>query len=378
MQGRKSVLVLVVLAAVIGVGLRLLLAYAFYGNTDQRSYEIVVATMERGGNLYAERAPYPYSPLWANLLLVLSRMAGSANLPFHFVVRGFLTLVDIADAWLIGLIASRIFSKADSASRITAAVYLLSPVAVLIVGYHGQFDNLATLPLLVAVSLYLRRQRPRPLVWIWVLGALSIIIKHITLFSVVVLFLYTAEKPWRALLMLGAATLVFLAAFLPYAPGSDGGILDALQYQGTGVHGPWRVFAALLELMLPHHPAICRQAMTVVFICLMGIVIPLVAVRYLRFPLVKSLEISAVAFRPDARFQHTVSHTTGYLGKPIQIAVVLDLYWFGDHVRSGQVRQHCHRNLCLARNVRRDLAGSDTMAGGCLVGEKPGGRGRMQ
>jgi hypothetical protein len=46
----KKIEWLTAIALVLGIGLRLTLAYAFVGNTDQQSWETVVEIMRRGGN----------------------------------------------------------------------------------------------------------------------------------------------------------------------------------------------------------------------------------------------------------------------------------------------------------------------------------------
>jgi len=162
-----------------GLALRLVLAYFLFGNTDQHNYQIVVEIMERGGNIYAEQAPYPYSPIWANMLFVLNKLASVSHIPFHFAVRGFLSLIDLANALLIGLIAVH---QTPQTSKKSSLIYWLNPSVILIVGFHGQFDNLALLPLLIATFLINYKPNSVSSIWIWILGTMSLCIKHITLF----------------------------------------------------------------------------------------------------------------------------------------------------------------------------------------------------
>ena len=173
----------------IGLGLRLGLAICFYGNFDQVSYEIVAEIMRRGGNVYAETSRYNYTPIWSYVLLVLNYGATWLGVPFHVMVRSFIIGVDLIDMLLIGYVAANGLSRN---LKVTAVGYWLNPVAILLVGYHGQFENLAILPLLLAVALYCRPVgRPRTL-WLWGLGTLALIIKHNTLFGVWMLFAYVA------------------------------------------------------------------------------------------------------------------------------------------------------------------------------------------
>ena len=187
-----------------------MLAWIFPGNYDQISYSIVAEIVERGGNVYAETARYNYSPLWSFILVTLHQIP----LPFHFSVRAFLTVVDVAIAFLLFRISER---------PAVAIVYLANPVTILLTGMHGQFENLAMLPLLVAV--YLIERKPR-LSAIWLLGVLSMLLKHITLFFVLFLFFKAAPTKRRAVLMMLAAGLVFLLSFLPYLPAGREGIIQ--------------------------------------------------------------------------------------------------------------------------------------------------------
>src|SRR5262249_27391892 len=91
-------------SVVIGVGLRLYLAYTHAGNYDQQSYEIVAGIARRGGNVYAETSRYNYSPVWFHVLLFLKNISLITGLAFPFVIRAFLTLVDLLCAWIVGLL----------------------------------------------------------------------------------------------------------------------------------------------------------------------------------------------------------------------------------------------------------------------------------
>ncbi len=229
-QGLPSLRTVTLSLVVLGLAARLVLAYAFYGNFDQTSYDIVASIMERGGNVYAETTRYNYTPVWAYCLLFLNRVALVTGLPFHFVVRGFLSLVDMVNALMIGLIAAQRDPK-DGKQR--SLLYLLNPVAILLVGCHGQFETLAMLPLLVATYLYARPGGRSPTAWVWLLGTMALVIKHITIFSVWTLFVYAAMTR-RAVIMVVGAFAVFVATFLPFLPDGMAGVLaNVVRYQSV-------------------------------------------------------------------------------------------------------------------------------------------------
>ena len=104
--GRSALLA--VAALVVGAGARLYFADSFYGNFDQTSFEIVARIMRREGNVFAETERYNYSPIWSYCLLVLNHVAETSGLQFHFVVRAFGTVVDVADALVVGLLSARL------------------------------------------------------------------------------------------------------------------------------------------------------------------------------------------------------------------------------------------------------------------------------
>jgi hypothetical protein len=261
----------------VGVGVRLYLAYAFRGNFDQLSYEIVADIMNRGGNVYAETSRYNYTPLWAYILSFLNHIASSSHLQFHFVVRSFLTIVDILIAVFIGLICSRL---GFSDTRIGFSLYLLNPVALLLTGFHGQFENLAMLPLLIATYIYLRQPANPHWKWIWLLGTLSLLIKHITVFGVWMLFYYSMTKR-KAVVMLFVSVLIFIATFLPSLPeGGSGIVRNVFMYQAVTSWGLARWLPILLVAPLFY-----------VFMILS----PFLAKEHLSLSQIRSMEFSGVA-----------------------------------------------------------------------------------
>jgi hypothetical protein len=274
----ESFLIPLTLVAIgVGVGVRLYLAYAFRGNYDQFSYELVAEIMNRGGNVYAETSRYNYSPLWAYVLAFLQYIADSSHVQFHFVIRSFLTMVDILVGIFIGLNCSR---WGFSDARIGFSLYMLNPVALMLVGFHGQFENLAMLPLLIGTYLYARQPASPPWKWIWLLGTTSLLIKHITVFGVWMLF-YSITTKRRAFMMFSFSVLFFWASFLPWLPEGGSGILtNVFKYQAVTAWGLARWFPVFLVAPL--------------FYAFM-ISTPVLAKEYLGLSLARSMEFSGVA-----------------------------------------------------------------------------------
>lgn len=274
----RAHLAMMLLGVSLAVGARLILAYAFYGNFDQGSWEIAADIMKRGGNIYAETDRYNYTAVWALVLLALKNLSLLVHLPFHFLVRTFLTVTDCTTALLIGLIALKI----GRSMRYAFLLYLLNPVAIITIGYAGQFETFATLPLLLAAYLHLKDPSPRSVKWAWLLGTLSILIKHNTIFGVWMLFAYVSRKTRNAFLMMAASVVVFLLAFVPYLPEGKEGIIHTVLFYKSAVS----IYG--LGRLLPN------MAAAPIFYGLM-LLMPFLAKDYLRIPMAKAMELSFVA-----------------------------------------------------------------------------------
>lgn len=291
-------------ALILGVGARLYLAVTFYGNYDQASYAIVARIMLAHGNVYAETFRYNYSPVWAYVLLGLAHIDLWTRVPqFQIIVRGFLTLVDVADAVLIGAIAARL---KPGRGLLAFSIYLLNPVAILLVGFHGQFENLAVLPLLGALYLSVRQSDRLSGSAAWLLGTASLLIKHLTVFSVWMLFVYVFTAR-RRLLMMALSVLVFLVSFLPYLPrGLDGIIHNVFLYgSGGGIYGigltTYAIWRVLHHIAIPTEtgPGLGLIQLSVygeraLFVGLM-VALPFIAKERFKLALPVSMELSAVA-----------------------------------------------------------------------------------
>jgi len=262
-----------------GIALRLWLAWGPYGNYDQTSWAIVAEIAGRGGNVYAETSRYNYGPLWFLLLSLLREISAAAGWPLHFAVRGFLTLADAGNAVLVGLLARQAGVRSAGAG---ALVYALSPVAILVVGYHGQFDNLAALPLLCAALLALRGGNEPRLGSVWALATLALCIKHLCLFSVWMLLVYAAGGVRKAAVLMAGSLAVFGAQFLPWLSGGGAGIArNVLRY--AGISRPYG-----LTTVLP------REVAALVFAAVL-VTLPVLARGPLRLGLTRAMELSAVA-----------------------------------------------------------------------------------
>lgn len=234
------------LALAVGLAGRLYFAAAFEGNFDQGSWEIVSAVMRRGGNIYSETDRLNYSPLFAYVLLGLDHVRSFTGLPAHLLIRGMLGIADVFVATLLSLIARQV---APGRARATFCIYMLNPVAILLVGYHGQIEILAALPLLLATWLHGRPRAPHQAV-IWALGSLSLLVKHLLIFQVWMLFTYSFSRFGR-LFATGLAVAMLVLSFLPFRDAGSDIIRDVVGRAGLGgIYGFGSLLPRIVSLPL--------------------------------------------------------------------------------------------------------------------------------
>ena len=108
-------------------------------------------------NPYLAPRLYPYPAAWVWFEVAAEWLARHAGVSFALAVK---TPVVIADAVLAGVLVSWGRERGALPSR-SAWAYALHPVAILVVGFHGQFDSVALLALVCALRWLDRGLRDR-------------------------------------------------------------------------------------------------------------------------------------------------------------------------------------------------------------------------
>lgn len=143
-QNDKNIsLKIYILAIVFSVIARLYLS-TFGFNYDFESYKIVVKIVQGGGNVYAETSRYNYGPIWFNILNIL-------NFFGEYFRIGLILTLSLADI----LISCILWGKGF---KLSALLFLFSPITIFISGYHNQFDNLAVLLAMLSVLIFVERE----------------------------------------------------------------------------------------------------------------------------------------------------------------------------------------------------------------------------
>jgi hypothetical protein len=203
-------------------------------------------------------------------------IAASTGLPLHFVLRTMLTIADVGNAMLIGVIAQRVSGWSWHRGF---ATYFLNPVSILLVGFHGQLEPLAALPLLGAIVLAGAARPSRRLTW--ALGTLSLVLKHNLAFMVWTLYWF-AFSPLARVGAVALSAVVFAATFVPYlGTNPELVIRNVLGHAGLpGLYG----FGSFAPLSV---------AVPLFFVVMTTL--PLLAQRW-GLPLVRAERLTAIAF----------------------------------------------------------------------------------
>lgn len=212
----RRVAVAVVVAA---VALRFAVA-GFGSNYDLASYRIVADLVLDGENVYAGTDRYNYGPIWFVVLGAFEWTARLFSTPdlFRLQIIALLSAVDVAVAVMV----------ARRWGGTAAAVFLLSPVGIIISGFHNQFDNVAVALGLAAVLLLDGRSEEslgrRDMAGLGLL-AVSLSVKHVLV--VLPVWLLVRQRTWpRRVAVVAVPYGLFGLLFAPWVGAGRAGIVD--------------------------------------------------------------------------------------------------------------------------------------------------------
>jgi len=189
------------------LAIRIVLLLTILPNYDTESYDVVTSIVRSGGDPYRDTNRYNYSPLWAGVLSAAASVADAAGLRRTTVVGLLLLAGDIASAALIFDLARRQRGRASAA--VAALSFFANPVSILVSSSHLQFDGLAILGLVAAITLS-ERERDGPAA---AALSLSLLVKHVAAIHPLLFRRRPGVRGWLPVL---APYVVFLASFAPY------------------------------------------------------------------------------------------------------------------------------------------------------------------
>jgi hypothetical protein len=213
-----------------------------------RYHKVASHVLDVSWNPYLAPRLYPYPAAWIWIEVAAEWLARHAGLPFALAVK---IPVVFADAALAGLLAGWVRDRRAAGLEGAAAwagwAYALHPVAVLVSGFHGQFDAAALLALLYALRTLERGHSDRSALAL----AAGIALKSfpVLVLPFLLLFLPDARARVRYVLLAVVPVLLLLAPFaladpaalrrelLAYAGVADFGWIGALRAVRAAISG---------------------------------------------------------------------------------------------------------------------------------------------
>jgi hypothetical protein len=116
---------------------------------DIESYRLVTDALLSGREVYtAALGRHPYLPFQMYIMGAMSSLAAATGLPYVAAIKLPVVLADVALTGLIYASASR--SAPRPWAAYAALLYALNPVSILVTAYHGQFEAITLLLLVLA------------------------------------------------------------------------------------------------------------------------------------------------------------------------------------------------------------------------------------
>jgi Gpi18-like mannosyltransferase len=223
----------------VGVGIRLVLAFAFFGNGDLFAFGVYARrTLDDPLHTYAGNASglwWPYPPVYLVWLVGALKLAEGTGLPFHGTVQLLPILADLALAAAVYVYLG--WRGAEARSRVFAfALVMLGPVFIAISGYHGQIDAVAILPGVLALMLWERRSGSARALESGLLVGLGGAIKTVPMLLIVPL-LASARSMREGAKLVASAVAVVVVTCLPFCLAEPSGFEVALRYNGVPGRG---------------------------------------------------------------------------------------------------------------------------------------------
>lgn len=209
---RKDVDIYAVVLFSVGIMLRFIVMTIGH-NYDFDSYQIVGEIVSRGGSVYAETTRYNYGFIFFLIqglgYSFSSHFSEVSADMFRVYIVSVLTLADMG-------IALYLLRKKDLK---VSLLFFLNPIAIIITGYHNQFDNIAVLLTLLAVeSIDDREAFSRRDNLSIVLFTLGLITKHIMAFFFVWMLINSNFPNIKKRIAYSCLPpVLFLLSFVPFA-----------------------------------------------------------------------------------------------------------------------------------------------------------------
>jgi hypothetical protein len=331
--------------AIAGIAIRLILAFAWFGNGDLLTFELVGTRTEidplhtYGGNI--DGVFWPYPPGYLPWLVGALKLARGTGLPFDGVVQLLPIFADLAIALAVWVYLGR--RGAPEGSRVAGfALVMLGPVFIAISGYHGQIDPVAILPGVLALMVWERRPEPGRALGSGLLIGVGAVMKTVPMLLVLPL-LASARSLKEGVWLVSAFVAVTALVCLPFLLTEPTGFNEGLAYTGVpgrgglslitdpGFAADRRLDPGLATIGVPNDVAnwISRASGPITLIVLVALAIFLLRYRPAPIDGIVLLWLAVFVFSPNFLLQYLVWALpffimAGYLRETalLQLAVV--------------------------------------------------------
>ena len=201
------------LIVIIGLALRLLLAFNFYGTQDVGAWEQYSTYWEQGKSPYDQTLHFNYGPPWFWIISLVQYLRHFLNIPFSTAIKFPMILADLLILFVV-LKGCKILKKNQTQILFSEAIFFLNPISILSSGYHGQFDNISLLYSLSAWYLYEARQK-LSFIFATFSFMVAIAVKHFNILLTPVFMFFQSKVSKKCLVMFLAPSL-FLLLIAPY------------------------------------------------------------------------------------------------------------------------------------------------------------------
>jgi hypothetical protein len=251
-----------VLAGLGAFVLKLGLAAATHGSTDVLLFEADAGKLQRDGAaaLYRDGVvtewgggvgtrpcpPFNHPPFMTHVLRAWSALEAASGVPLRFWLRLSAAVADVGSLLVLARLLRRRLGETGTAAAL--GWFALSPIAILVSGFHGNTDPIFLFFTLLAIELV--EASRRPVWWAGVALGMAMNIKVVPLVLLPVMALSLPEPRRRIAFGLGALA-AFALGSLPILAQAPGAVLSGV-FGYRSQPGSWGL--SLLALVLQQDP----------------------------------------------------------------------------------------------------------------------------
>ena len=225
----------IVSAALFAFALKILLALNTFGTNDVYAWERFAHwTKIFGAAIYGVDPAFNHPPSMIHALRVLLELANITGVPFAFWLRLPAILADTSSLWIVYLLFARRLN--EPGVRWTLLLLALSPVLILVSGFHGNTDPV--MMFFVLLSVWLTENEAGD----WASGAafgVAMCVKILPVILAPAFVLYRPELRRRAT-FLAAMSAVIAVLWAPYVYLNPRGVMNQVLGYGS-IYGDWGI-----------------------------------------------------------------------------------------------------------------------------------------